>query len=70
MCLKCLLLSWQEFSLSRVITDLVSLIRVQEEYKKRNLLNELYMAQKDEMHKCCEQQSYKQKYSLLECDAN
>jgi len=35
---------------------------VQEEYKKRNLLNELYMAQKDEMHKCCEQQSYKKNY--------
>ena len=44
---------------SYVITDLVSLTTVQEEYKKRNLLNELYMAQKDEMHKCCEQQSYK-----------
>jgi hypothetical protein len=56
----------QELIFSYVITDLVSLTTVQEEYKKRNLLNELYMAQKDEMHKCCEQESYKQKYILLE----
>jgi len=28
------------------------------------------MTQKDEMHKCCEQQSYKQTYPLLVWDAN